>query len=125
MNSSHDLGGVTGAEKLAVGYVPGEPLRVFVAAAAATDDAEVIEFARRYVGELEIGVHPLTCGFCITIPLKTGEYLDYTLAEVKTFFDRFGTEARVYEWDRFEQKLFLRPQSFYENPRRRMGPKSK
>lgn len=123
MNSSHDIGGVTGAEKLAEGYKPGEPLRVFVAAAAATDDAHVIAFARRFVGELEIGTEPLLCGFCITIPLKTGEYLGYTLEEVKTFFDRFGTEARVYEWDRFEQKLFLRPQGFYENPRRRLGPK--
>lgn len=124
MNSSHDIGGITGAEKLAVGYKPGEPLRVFIAAAAATEDAHVIAFARRFVGELEISLTTTAAGFCITIPLKTGEYLGYTLGEIKTFFDRFGTEARVYEWDRFEQKLFLRPQAFYENPRRRMGPKS-
>lgn len=121
MSGSYDIGGVTGAEKLAVGYVPGEPLTVFVAAADGTATFDVVTFARRFVGELQIGRTPELCSFCITVPLKTGEYTTYTLDEIKTFFTRFGTEARVYEWDRFEQKLFLRPQGFYENPRRAAG----
>lgn len=121
MSCFYDIGGVTGAEKLAVGYVPGEPLMVFIAAAYATDDAHVIAFARRFIGELQVSKLPKQCGFCITIPLNTGEYFGHTLDEIKIFFDRFGTEARVYEWDRFELRLFLRPQAFYENPRRRMG----
>lgn len=117
-NASYDIGGITGAESQIWGYVPGKPLRVFIAVDGVGYKDHAIRFVRRWVGEVEFQYQPERCLFCVAIPGPTGQFGERNWADIKTFFDRFGTEARVYEYDHIEQKLWARTKEYFEQPGR-------
>ena len=151
MNSSHDLGGTTGAETLAVGYTPGLPLRVFLVLPRSlyrsVEEADCIAAIRQYVGDVEL-VNPAeekyqekfdalisdpattdtalaywaelaaSCGFCVVIPFADSCVGSGMWVEIETFFHRFKTEARVYEYQRLAKILYARREEYFRVPGR-------
>jgi len=126
MNSSHDLGGLTGAETQAQQYVPGRPLRVFLVLPRTEGgqpvESDCIAAIRRYVGAVEL-VNSVdearrtelaaSCQFCVVIPFADSCVGSGMWEEIKTFFDRFKTEARVYEFQRLGGTLYARGESYF------------
>lgn len=150
-NSSFDIGGHTGAETQALTYVPGAPLRVYLAHPITSydspEESRAIETIRRYVGDVEL-VNPnlpehqaaylamkdspetcgdamrywldlaSTCTFCVFFPFLDGRIGSGVWAEVETFFTRFGTEARVYEYEDINRRLVFRNRDYFDAPGR-------
>ena len=150
-NSSFDIGGHTGAETQALTYVPGAPLRVYLAhpitSYGTEEETRAIDHVRRYVGEVEL-VNPNspehqaaylamkdapetsedamrywldlaeTCTFCVFFPFLDGRIGSGVWAEVETFFRRFGTEARVYEYEDINGRLVFCNRDYFDRPGR-------
>lgn len=141
--SSFDVGSHLDGCQDPTTYVPGKLTRVYFAHPVTTYDTalelECESFVRRYVGEVEI-VNPnsveyqreysrtkdfkfwtdlaRTCDICVFLPFEDKLVGSGVHAEIQTFYERFGKEARVYEFDTTEQLLIFRQSPYFDNPRR-------
>lgn len=120
-HDSFDIGDATGAESKAHAYVPGLPLKVFFTCGMVSPEefSEAADFTRRYVGELELRLgDPAGCSMVVVVPQPDGRLHALSIADVKIFFQRHGSEARVYVYDWIERQLILKSESYFDNPRR-------
>lgn len=58
------------------------------------------------------------CNFCVFLPFEDRLIGSGVAAEIQTFFDRFGTEARVYEWIPVDNHFRMRHQDYFATPGR-------
>lgn len=60
----------------------------------------------------------MSCNFCVFLPFDDRRIGSGVMAEIQTFFDSFGSEARVYEWIPVDNLFRMRDISYFEKPGR-------
>lgn len=59
-----------------------------------------------------------TCNMCVFLPFADGCVGSGVMAEIQTFFDRFKSGARVYEWLPVDKHFRMRDQIYFATPGR-------
>jgi hypothetical protein len=117
MNASHDIGStMQGAPK-----VHPEAPCLFIAESFHGDQAmiELKQGITKWVGEeIAHSGNVYHANICFFIALPGGTVSQYNWACIKTFFDRFGKEARVYEFLRIQKFFRARDVEYFLTPGR-------
>lgn len=56
------------------------------------------------------------CNFCVFLPFDDRRIGSGVMAEIQTFFDRFKSEARIYEWIPVDDCFRMRDISYFARP---------